>query len=334
MELTWAWLQFFLLTGIIAFFGYKLSYLADQISSKTKLSRNLIGLTMLSTVTSLPELATGISSVTITNNPNLAVGDILGGCSINLVTVVLLDFFYKKGSVYSRTTQGHMFTGLMAIILFGIVGLSLILKNQSWLLFGVIGLPSVLIIISYLVAMKAIYNFERVNLSLEQKINPNGLKKDLYMFAICSLFIVVSGIFLPITATRIIKMMDWNPAFFGTFFLAIATTLPEISVTISALKINAAELAFSNLLGSNIFNILILAVSDIFYKSGSLLGDVSGTHAATAFSLLMMVGLVLVALMKPPQKKIMNIISIFSVLILGVYLMTIFISYKGSLMIL
>src|SRR5665648_114838 len=164
MSTTWVTIQFILIAIILGYSGFKLSFLADQIAYKTKLGRNLIGIIMLSTVTSLPELVTGISAVTITDNPDLAVGDILGGCSFNLATVVLLDSIYRKGSVFSHSTQGHMFTGLIGMIMISLVGLSLILKNENWFNLHSIGISSIFIFVFYFAGMRAIYNFEVSNI--------------------------------------------------------------------------------------------------------------------------------------------------------------------------
>lgn len=322
------WTQFIGLTLIIGYTGYKLSFFGDQLAIKTNLGRNLVGIILLSTVTSLPELVTGISSVTLNNRPNLAVGDILGSCCFNLSTVVLLDVFYRKGSVYSRTTQGHILTGLMGIILLAFVGFSLAIKDVEWNQFGHISITSLLIPVFYFLVMKEIFRFEKSIVSESTgAASATSVTSDLIFFLINSVIIVMAGSYLPFIAEEIINVMGWSASFVGTVFVAFATSLPEISITISALRMNAAELAFSNLLGSNIFNVVILAIDDFFYKSGSIFSAVSSSHTVTAFSVLMMTGLMLVALMKPPQTKILNFISIFSVLILGIYLTAIYVTF-------
>jgi cation:H+ antiporter len=323
------WLKFFFLTSIITFFGFKLSVLADEISDKTKLGRNLIGLILLSTVTSLPELVIGISSVKMAKNPNLAIGDVLGSCCFNLATVVLLDVFYRRGSVYSRSTQSHIYMCLMGVILIGTIGMSLALKDVSWMSLGNYSTVSFFIPIVYFLMMSSIYRFEKSS-DPGNEVKGTGIGKTLIKFAGCSLAIVISGIFLPHTAEQIIELMGWNAAFMGTFFVALATSLPEISVTLSALRINAAELAFSNLLGSNIFNVLILSIDDFFYAEGPLLAAASDTHIVTTFTGVMMTGLVAIALMKPPQKKVFNIVSSLSYLIVLTYALNLVVSYLGS----
>lgn len=322
------WGQFVFLAIIISFFGYKLSKLGDEISSITGLGRNLIGLILLASVTSLPELTTGISAVTVADNPNLAIGDIMGSCCFNLAAVVVLDVFYTKGSVYSRSTQSHILMCILGMTLIAFTGFMLALKSSSYVYFRNMSLYTFIIPFLYFFSIYVIYKFEKEVEKPEEKKEGN-LTSVVMKFFFCSVVIVVCGIYLAKTAEKIIHVMDWNAAFVGTLFLAMATSLPEISVTISALRMNAAELAFSNLLGSNIFNFLILGVDDIAFKKGPLLKYADSSHVITAFSCLMMTSLVALALLKPPQTKILNTISGLSILIIFIYILNLIVSYSS-----
>lgn len=63
------WLQFALCAGLIGVAGQRLSLYADVVAEKTGLGRNWTGLILLASVTSLPELVTGVSSVTAARCP-------------------------------------------------------------------------------------------------------------------------------------------------------------------------------------------------------------------------------------------------------------------------
>jgi cation:H+ antiporter len=92
-------------------------------------------------------------------------------------------------------------------------------------------------------------------------------------------------------------------SFVGTMFIAGATSLPELVVTISALRLGAVDLAIGNLLGSNLFDVLILAADDIAYTKGPLFVSVSPIHAVTAFAAVIMSGLFIIALLYRPQTR-------------------------------
>lgn len=74
------WLQFLVCLVVIGIAGYRLCRFGDAIAEKSGLSRSWVGLALIATVTSLPELATGLSAVTIAGVPDIAVGDVLGSC--------------------------------------------------------------------------------------------------------------------------------------------------------------------------------------------------------------------------------------------------------------
>ena len=85
------WLQLAGCALAIGCAGVRLTRLADAIGQKTGMSGSWVGLLLLATVTSLPELATGISAVTAAHAPDIAVGDVLGSTVFNLALLVMVD---------------------------------------------------------------------------------------------------------------------------------------------------------------------------------------------------------------------------------------------------
>ncbi len=158
------WLQFAALVVLIALAGSRLSRYGDIIAEKTGLSGTWIGVVMLATVTSLPELATGVSAVAFAGTPDLAVGDVLGSCVFNLAIIVLLDFLHRKESVYRRASQGHILSAGFGIMLIGFAGFSIVLSSQgSVAQIGHIGIYTPIIVILYFVAMRTVFRYEREN---------------------------------------------------------------------------------------------------------------------------------------------------------------------------
>ncbi|MFO0266194.1 MAG: hypothetical protein ACK51D_04540, partial [Cyclobacteriaceae bacterium] len=92
--------------------------------------------------------------------------------------------------------------------------------------------------------------------------------------------------------------------FFGTLFLAAATSLPELVVSYAAIRMGAFDLLVGNLLGSNVFNIFILALTDIFYTRGSLFADIKADHLDSVMVVIIMTAVAGLGFMAKPQKKI------------------------------
>ena len=98
--------------------------------------------------------------------------------------------------------------------------------------------------------------------------------------------------------------MGWGQSFVGTLLVAAVTSAPEVAVTISALRIGALDMAIANLLGSNLFDVIILALDDIFFSKGPLFNYIDSSHALTAFTAVMMSALVTVGLTFRPKKRV------------------------------
>ena len=113
----------------IVYAGMKLSVYGDRIAELTGLGNAWIGLILMASITSLPELITGISSVAILNAPDLAAGDIFGSCVFNLLILSVLDALHKK-PVFSLVRNTHVFAGACAIILITISGLGILLADE------------------------------------------------------------------------------------------------------------------------------------------------------------------------------------------------------------
>lgn len=304
------WLQLLLCLAVIGYAGYFLSRYGDIIAEKSGISASWIGLILLATATSLPELVTGISAVSFANAPNIAVGDVLGSTVFNLAILVLLDALYKRETFYSHAAQGHILSASLGTILIAFAGFSLLLDQRgmspAW---GHIGLYSPIIVLVYVVAMRAVYSYERRTLSdyteaSAERYPDVTLRSAIKGYAWSAGAVVLAGSWLPFVASDISEMMGWGQSFVGTLLVAAVTSAPEAAVTISALRIGAIDMAIANLLGSNLFDIIILAVDDLFYTKGPLLAHVDTSHALTAFTAVMMSTLVTVGFIFRPQGRV------------------------------
>ena len=118
---------------------------------------------------------------------------------------------------------------------------------------------------------------------------------------------------LPHAADALAQELGLSRSFVGTILMALVTTLPEMAVTLAALRLGALDMAIGNLLGSNLFNVLILSVDDLFYTPGPLLADAAPVHAGTAVTALLMTGLVIVGLVMRPRGRVLRVTSWVSV---------------------
>ncbi len=321
------WAQFIGVGAVIVEAGFYLARYGDVIADKTGLSGSWIGLALLATVTSLPELVTGISSVTIANEPDIAVGDVLGSCVFNLLILALLDAGYRRSVIFSAGGRGHLLTAAFGILLIAMAGVSLLLAQAGRMpMLGHIGLYAPAFLLVYVLAMRAVFRYERAQVAQFEadqaaRYPEITLRRAGTRFALAAVAVVAAGSALPFLAADLADLMGWSKSFVGTQFVAAVTSLPEVAVTIAALRIGAVNMAIANLLGSNLFNIAILAVDDAFYLPGLLLTDVSPDHAVTALSAVAMSAVVLAGLLARPRTRIGGIMSWPGLALVAIYLL-------------
>jgi cation:H+ antiporter len=119
------WIAFIVCTSVIVYAGTRLSKYGDIIAEKTGLGRTWIGVVLMASVTSLPELVTGISSVTYADVPDIAVGDILGSCIFNMLILSFLDAIHRPTPISSKAHHGHVLSAGFGILLLSLVSMSL-----------------------------------------------------------------------------------------------------------------------------------------------------------------------------------------------------------------
>ena len=303
------WLSFFACTAVIVYSGAKLSKYGDIIAEKTGLGRAWVGLVLLASVTSLPELITGISSVTVAGVPNIAVGDVLGSCVFNMLILAVLDAQSRIMPISGKAHQGTILSAAFVILLLSTIALSMLSKKYLTPL-GWIGPYSLFFIFIYFVAMRLVYFYEKRQIaaflkekSIQMKYDDISTKTAVVNYSLNAVFVIIAATFLPEIGKGIAEMTGLGQTFVGNIFIAVATSLPELVVSLSAVKMDALDLAVGNLFGSNLFNIFILAIDDIFYIKGPLFSFAEQNHIFSVLSAIAMTGIAIIGLTYRAEKK-------------------------------
>lgn len=310
MDTAFLALQFAACAGLIARFGFALCRSADRLAQAHGWSRGWAGLALLATVTSLPELASGVSAVTTVDAPNLAVGNALGACVVNLAFLVVVDAVQRKQPMYADASPNHLLSAGFAVVMLAFVVLSLLTAGRSPVLLHV-GVYSPALLALYLLALRSVFVHEVAATAAAGGPPPPGpgpaRRREWRRFGAAAAVVLAAGSLLPVVADNLAQALGWSRTFTGTVVMALVTTLPEMAVTFAALRLGALDMAIGNLLGSNLFNVAILAVDDLFYTRGPLLADVGPAHAATAATALLMNGLVIIGLVLRPRSRVLRL---------------------------
>jgi len=311
---------------VILFAGTKLARYGDAIAEKTGLGRIWIGLVLIAAVTTMPELVTGVSSAALVGVPDLALGTLLGSCMYNLTILVLLDILYRPAPILSQVSLRHIVSAGMGILLIAIAAGSIFAGERfSGLALGWVGISSIVIIAVYLVGMWQMFRFERKHQLVSQQAAPLQYEevptKALYLkFALAAIAIIGAGIWLSFVGDEIAETTGWGASFVGSLFLAIATSLPELAVTVAALRLGAIDMAVADILGANMLDMAFIIWVDLFYTKGPLLSSVSSAHLTTAAVAVAMSLVVIVGLRFRQKHKTFIVFSWYTPVLIGLYI--------------
>lgn len=324
------WLKFLLCLVVILFAGTKIARYADVIAEKTGLGRIWIGLLLLGVVTSLPELITGLSSVTLVGAagiPDLGLGTLLGSTTFNLVVLAVLDVMHRDGPALNQASMRHIASAGVGILLFVIAAVSIGFGEKlSGLALGWVGIPSIIILVLYLLGVWWISRSERnrhlplIPASPLQAEESPLVRWVWFKFVLASLAIIGAGIWLSFVGNEIAETTRWDTSFVGTLFLAISTSMPELVVAISALRLGAIDLAVADVLGANMLDVTYIFLLDLFYTKDPVLSSVSDAHIITALIAAVMSLLVIVALRFRQKRKTFIVASWYVPLLIGLYI--------------
>jgi cation:H+ antiporter len=299
------WAELVICAALIIWAGSLLSKYGDVIAEKTGLGRVWVGAIVIAGITSLPELASGVSAVAWLNAPNLAAGAALGSCLFNLVLIAFMDLAYQPGRILAKAQDVHILSGGLGVLLLGMVALGVLIGPimNGFGLWGV-SVLSFMILILYALGGRMIARLEsdRVHEVLEQQASEESYvalsaRKAYSIFVVSAIAVIVLGIWLSFIGDRLATTTGLSRSFVGNLFLATATSLPEIAASLAAIRLAAIDLAIGNVLGSNLFNIALFFVYDLADGKTNFWASLTNANAFAAVMTMMMTGVVIISLM-------------------------------------
>ena len=329
------WIELLVCAALLVWAATYLSKYGDILSEKTGLGRAWIGAILIAGVTSLPELASGVSAVAWLKAPNLAAGAVLGSCLFNLALIAVMDLAYQPGRVLAKAQDVHILSGGLGILLLGLVAMG-ILVGDGLNHFGLLGVSflSLGILALYLIGARMIARLEqqRVAEVLEQEAREQNYgqvtaRKAYIVFILNAVVVVVLGIWLSSIGDRLAATTGLSRSFVGNLFLAATTSLPEIAASLAAIRMAAIDLAIGNVLGSNLFNIVLFTVYDIADGRANFWTSLNNANAFAAVMTMMMTGVVIISLMYRASPRLPYRLSWDVLALVSMYLASIAVLY-------
>jgi cation:H+ antiporter len=295
------WLNFGLFAvaaAAIWWAGSKLERHANAIANKTGWGKAFLGLVLLAAATSLPEIAT-TTTASLRGEPSMAVHNLLGGVIMQTAVLALVDLVMGPRALshvsprFASLMQGVGLVFLLSVVLAGIPLAGRFADSDSWIGHLAITTWLVVLLLSYFLILyfafqaekrprwQPIAQDERTEATAkgsDRPIERRTLKQLALYFAWVSLVVLAAGWAVARTGEALAEQTGLGTNFVGATLVAISTSLPEISTTISAARNRNYDMAFGNIFGSNAFDVTLLALVGALAGSGAM----TATNSASA----------------------------------------------------
>ena len=307
---------FLILAGagaVVWYAGSRLAGLVDEISQRTGVGQAFAGMLLLGGITSLPELATA-TAASAAGNPLLSLNDLLGSSSINILLLAVGDMVYGKGALTHRTSKP-------APLIQGVLGMMLMAAVAIAISVGDVGLPIIGTGVFSLALVAACFQALRISNRFEHRrtwevVDPperervESPKRDYSnvklgaLTAAAALAILSAGAVLALTGDAIAEKSGLGASIVGFALVGFCTSLPELSSVVGALRLRRYQLAMGDIFGTNLFNIQIIFVADLFYSGGPMLNEAGAFEVAAACLSVIMTGIFVVGMLERRDKTI------------------------------
>ncbi|MBT2501210.1 sodium:calcium antiporter [Curtobacterium sp. ISL-83] len=303
--------------AVIWFAGIQLSKTTDVLDDRLHLGSALGGLIVLAVATNLPEIAITVSAAA-SGSIEVAAGNILGGIALQTVVIVILDAFGKRGKgVKPITYRAASLTLVLEAVV--VVAVLAVVIAGSQLPAGLVVArltPDVVLIAA--IWLVGLFLVQRASKGLPwhedgkapdtttphlghrtRKPDPTktmSTAKAAVVFAIAALATLVAGVVLELAGDAASSKIGLSGVLFGATVLALATSLPEISTGLQAVKQGDDNLAISDIFGGNAFLPVLFLVATVISGKAVLpqanASDIFLTALAALLTVVYAVGLV------------------------------------------
>ncbi|MFW3145304.1 MAG: calcium/sodium antiporter [Thermoplasmatota archaeon] len=215
------------------------------LARKMRISGHVIGITLVATATSLPELSTSVTA-SITGNSGIAVGNVVGSNAFNIGIVLAVGVLITTTRT-SRVTVRDGWMVLLSTFIFGVFSIGKMGRIESGALLILYGYYIFYIIVKH-----------RPKMISEESRGEKRTTGSVLLIILGALFLLLGSPILVRSSSNLAVEIGVRDSFIGLTLIAVGTSLPELVTSIIAALKKETGIAVGNVFGSNIFNILLI----------------------------------------------------------------------------
>ncbi len=297
----------FVIAGaVIMIAGSRLARIADALSQRLGLGAAFFGAVFLGAATSLP----GLTASTLTawrGAAELAVSNAVGGIAAQTLFLVFADIAYRRANLeHAAASLQNIFYGTALMIM---LALTILARAGPDISFFAVHPVSVVLLAAYAFVVRLtdhaktqpMWRPRQTEETKSEDEDADDEKQSTRMlwvwFAGLAAMTLACGWAVAEAGTVFIERFGMSETAVGVFFIAIATSTPELVVTIAAVRRGAVRLAIGGILGGNAFDTLFIAASDMAYRQGSIYHAMSDRQAFWIAVAIAMTGLIILGML-------------------------------------
>lgn len=310
-------LSFLAAAAAIGIFGVKMTHVARELAAETGFGEALMGAVFIGASTSLSGIT---ASVTAASNgyAEIAVSNALGGIAAQTFFLAVADMFYRKANLEHAAASAENL--MMSAFLITLLSVHLVAFSVPELHLFSIHPVSIVLFVSYIYGIRLLAKTHKMPMWLPRRTAETRLELDTkhkakrsnvrwlwLQFSVYSVIVGLAGWMLSKSAIEIANQTGLSEGLVGGVFIAVSTSLPELVVAITAVRLGSLTLAVGDIIGGNAFDTLFIAVSDLVYRNGPIYAGVSSTELFWLAVTLLMTGIILMGLLHRERHGIGNI---------------------------
>lgn len=229
---------------------------ASSVASNFKVSKMLIGLTIVAFGTSAPEFAVSVKSL-LSGSGDIVLGNVIGSNILNILLILGASAMFHSLNVKNNTVKKELPITMLITTLFAVLLSDHIFDNNVVNCFtrgdGIVLLLFFSVFLYYLISMS------RKKIDVDQDEKPAMSLTKSFVWTIGGIVAIVLGSNAVVdSATYLAKAMGVSERLISLTIIALGTSLPELVTSITATRKGEYDIAIGNVVGSNVFNIGIV----------------------------------------------------------------------------
>ena len=267
---------------VIVLAGVRLTRVADSLSERTGMGDAIGGALLLGAVTSLPGIVTTVTGA-LGGDPGFGLANPIGGVAVQTVWLALADLIYRRANL--EHAAASLENVLQALVLVALLAIPVVAYATPDLRLGWIHPVTLLIPLAYAYGLFLVRRLQQAPMwravqtsatetdDEQEPVSDAPLSRLWLQLAALGLVVGAAGWVTGRAGLSVIAATGLPSGLVGFTLTTAITSLPELVVLVTAVRMGALTLGVGNIIGGNSFDSLMIAMADVFYLEGPVYRD-------------------------------------------------------------